>query len=82
MGKTTTYINVYQDFEILGNTNGYEVQNHAGLGHEGDVRTGGKHGDKATVIFEGRLAKFNGGTTRLVFSYRIKSLDVMVKEYA
>ena len=45
MGKTTTYINVYQDFEILGNTNGYEVQNHAGLGHAGDVRTGGKHGE-------------------------------------
>ena len=75
MGKTTTYINVYQDFEILGNTNGYEVQNHAGLGHEGDVRTGGKHGDKATVIFEGRLAKFKDGTTRLVFKYRITTGD-------
>ncbi len=75
MSKTVSYINVYQDFEVLGNTNGYKVQNHAGLGHDGDVYTGGKHGKEAYVIIDARLAKMNGGGASVVFSYKIKTED-------
>ncbi len=75
MSKTVTKINVYHDFEVLGNTNGYTVINHAGTNHDGDVYTGGKHGNKAYVRITANLAKLKNGGAQVTLSYRIQTDD-------
>ena len=61
MGKVTTYMNVYQNFEILGNKDGFDVTNYLKKNGysfgSGEINTGGKHGDRAYVTFEGTLKK-------------------------
>ena len=56
MGKVTTYMNVYQNFEILGNKDGFDVTNYLKKNGysfgSGEINTGGKHGDRARLILK------------------------------
>ena len=84
MGKVTTYMNVYQNFEILGNKDGFDVTNYLKKNGysfgSGEINTGGKHGDRAYVTFEGTLKKTNGGYARFDFSYYIKTGDLNISK--